>query len=190
MLAVARRVPVGEALPALGLLAIAVVALGPRPLLVGFAWLAWVTPRLVEVDLAEHRLPDAVVLPGYPVVLAALVLDGALTGSDVGGAVLAAAACGLVFLLLHVAGGMGFGDVKLAGVLGLYLGWLGYDALFVGYFLGALLGGVVGIGLLLARRVQRGTKVPYGPFMVAGAVLAVFVAGPLVHAYLHSTGAA
>jgi leader peptidase (prepilin peptidase)/N-methyltransferase len=86
--------------------------------------------------------------------------------------------------------GMGFGDVKLAGVLGLYLGWLGYDVLFVGYLAGAILGGVVGIGLILGKRAGRKTTVPYGPFMVAGALVAIFVGAPLVHAYLRTTGRA
>ena len=74
---------------------------------------------------------------------------------------------------------MGFGDVKLAGVLGMYLGWLGWGAVVVGGFLGFLLGGVVGGGLMLARKAGRKSAIPFGPFMVAGALIAVFV-GPAI----------
>ena len=74
---------------------------------------------------------------------------------------------------------MGFGDVKLAGVLGMYLGWLGWGAVIVGGFLGFLLGGIVGGGLMLARRAGRKSAIPFGPFMVAGALIAVFV-GPAI----------
>ena len=70
---------------------------------------------------------------------------------------------------------MGFGDVKLAGVLGLYLGWLGWGVLVVGGFLGFLLGAVVGGGLMLASKAGRKTQIPFGPFMISGALIAVFV---------------
>ena len=69
--------------------------------------------------------------------------------------------------------GMGFGDVKLAGVLGLYLGFLGWQSWAVGLFAGFLIGGIVGIGLILGGGAGRKTKVPYGPFMVAGAFVAI-----------------
>ena len=93
------------------------MALGARPLLLGAMWLALVTPRLVAVDLAEHRLPDAIVLPGYPIVLAAVLLESWRQGVAPLDAVLAGAGCGAVLLLLHAAGGMGFGDVKLGPLL-------------------------------------------------------------------------
>src|SRR5213078_4866199 len=79
--------------------------------------------------------------------------------------------------------GMGFGDVKLAGVLGLYLGWLGWGSVVVGGFLGFLLGGVVGGGLMVARRASRKSAIPFGPFMVTGAILAVFWGQALANAY-------
>ena len=112
MLAVVDRVRNPEVPVAVALTVLAAVAVGARPLLIGLVWLAAVTPPLVETDLARHRLPDAVVLPGYPVVLAALVLDGWARGYDALPAVLAGAGSGLVLLLLHVTGGLGFGDPK------------------------------------------------------------------------------
>ena len=90
-----------------------------------------------------------------------------------------------VYFLLCLAypAGMGFGDVKLSGVLGLYLGWLGWGVLAVGLFLGFLLGGVFGIALIATGRGGRKSAVPFGPFMLGGALLAVFVGQRLADAY-------
>jgi leader peptidase (prepilin peptidase)/N-methyltransferase len=82
---------------------------------------------------------------------------------------------------------MGLGDVKLAGVLGLYTGFLGWGAWAVALFGGFLFGGVVSIALVLAGRAGRKSKVPFGPFMVAAAMVAVFVGQPLARAYLDVT---
>lgn len=78
---------------------------------------------------------------------------------------------------------MGGGDVKLAPLLGFYLGWLGWDAVAVGAFAGFLLGGVVGIALLAARTATRKSRIPFGPYMLAGAFLAVFAAAPVADWY-------
>jgi leader peptidase (prepilin peptidase)/N-methyltransferase len=91
-------------------------------------------------------------------------------------------------LVLAYPAGMGFGDVKLAGVLGLYLGYLGWPTWFTGWFFGFLLGGVFGILALVFRRASRKTKVPYGPFMIAGALLAIWVGEAVADAYLGATG--
>jgi leader peptidase (prepilin peptidase)/N-methyltransferase len=167
MLAVARRLPVGEALPVLGLLAVAIAALGPRPALLGFAWLALVTPRLVAIDLAEHRLPDAIVLPGHPVVLATVLLQSWVSGVEPLGVVLAGAGCGLVFLLLHVAGGMGFGDVKLAPLLGALTAIAVPGGALPWVVLAFLIGGV-GAVVVLTRR-GTGVRMPFGPPMLLAA---------------------
>ena len=71
--------------------------------------------------------------------------------------------------------GLGAGDVKLAGVLGLYLGWLGWPTLVLGAFAGFLAGGLVSLALLAARRATLATRVPFGPSMVAGALLAIAI---------------
>ncbi len=83
--------------------------------------------------------------------------------------------------------GMGWGDVKLAGVLGLYTGFLGWGSWAVGLFGGFLFGGVVSIGLVLAGRAGRKSRVPYGPFMIAGALVAVLVGQSLANTYLELT---
>ena len=75
------------------------------------------------------------------------------------------------------------GDVKLAGLVGGVLAWLSWATLAVGAFAGFLLGAVVGVSLIAAGRAGRKTAVPFGPFMVAGALLAVFVAQPIADWY-------
>jgi leader peptidase (prepilin peptidase)/N-methyltransferase len=79
---------------------------------------------------------------------------------------------------------LGLGDVKLAGVLGLVLGWQGWGVVVVGAFLGFLLGGLAGIGLMLAGRADRRTAIPFGPLLLFGALVAVAWGGPLVDAYV------
>jgi leader peptidase (prepilin peptidase)/N-methyltransferase len=167
---------------------------GPHAVLAAYLYLAAIGVALSLIDLDVKRLPNVIVLPSY-LVAGVLLGVAAATSHDAGRplrALVGMAAYYGLFLLLRLIypKGMGFGDVKLAGVLGLYLGWLGYDVLFVGYLAGAILGGVVGIGLILGKRAGRKTTVPYGPFMVAGALVAIFVGAPLVHAYLRTTGRA
>jgi leader peptidase (prepilin peptidase)/N-methyltransferase len=99
----------------------------------------------------------------------------------------AGAAGALVFFLaLHVASprAMGFGDVRLAALIGLYLGWLGLREVPVGLFLGFLFGAVVGVAALLIGRAARRTQVPFGPFLAAGALLTVMAGQPIVSLWL------
>ena len=89
--------------------------------------------------------------------------------------------------MLRLPGGHGFGDVKLSGVLGLYTAWLGWDVWGAGLLLGFFLGGFFGIGLIALKRGGRKTAVPFGPFMMLGALIAVFWGAPLVDGYLDMT---
>jgi leader peptidase (prepilin peptidase)/N-methyltransferase len=150
-----------------------------------------VLPALALIDLDVKRLPDRIVLPSYLAVLGLLAVPAVANGdwhSYLRALLGMAALYGFYFALAFVyPSGMGFGDVKLAGVLGLLLGWLGWGALVVGAFFGFLLGGVVGAALLLARRAGRRTAIPFGPFMLAGAFLAVLYGHTLAHAYVHRT---
>jgi leader peptidase (prepilin peptidase)/N-methyltransferase len=139
---------------------------------------------LALVDLEVKRLPDALVLPAYPVTVALLAACSAVTGD--GWALLRAAACagaGVTFFLVTalaspVADGLGLGDVKLAGVLGALLGWLGWFEALMGLLTGFVIGGLVAMLLLVLRRVHRGGSVPLGPALLAGAYL-WFVLSPL-----------
>ena len=91
---------------------------------------------------------------------------------------------------LSYPGGMGFGDVKLAGVLGLYLAWLGWGEFAVGAFAAFLLGGLFAVVLLVTRRVERTGGIPFGPWMLAGAWVGVFAGGTVATAYLTLLGLA
>jgi leader peptidase (prepilin peptidase)/N-methyltransferase len=152
-----------------------------------FLYLAAIAVALALIDLDVHRLPNAIVLPSYPVAAVLLLLPAVADGrwddylrGVLGGLVLFA----LYFLLAFIyPSGMGFGDVKLAGVLGAYLGWLGWGVLAVGGFLGFLLGGLGGGALMAVRRAGRKSKIPFGPFMLAGAFIAVLVGPDIVTWY-------
>jgi len=97
---------------------------------------------------------------------------------------MAGALIALVFMaLLYVfsRGGMGDGDVRLSPLLGGYLGWLGLAYVPVGLFLGFLLGAVVGVGAMILGRAGRKTALPFGPFLSAGTVVAVFFGDRVIH---------
>ena len=103
----------------------------------------------------------------------------------------AVAGFGFYFLLAFVyPAGMGFGDVKLAGVLGAVLAWYGWAELVVGGFLGFLLGGVVGVLVILARRGTRKSMLPFGPYMLLGTWLALVWGDDVASAYLSAVGLA
>ncbi len=98
------------------------------------------------------------------------------------------AGCALAFMLLVYAiskGGMGDGDVRLSPLLGAFLGWLNPGVVAAGLFLGFLLGSVVGVGLMAAGRGGRKTAVPFGPFLAAGTVAAVWLGQPMIDLMFH-----
>ncbi len=160
-------------------------------LTVAYLYLAAVSLALALIDLDTHRLPDAIVLPSYGVALL-LFSTACLLGVDWGvllRALIGMAALYLFYLVLRLVrpGGMGGGDVKLAGLLGLYLGWVGWGALVVGAFAAFLLGGVFGVALMVSRRAGRRTAIPFGPWMLAGAWVGLLYGEPLAAWYLHAT---
>ncbi|MFK4835079.1 prepilin peptidase [Microbacterium sp. ZW T2_14] len=146
--------------------------------IVAFLYFAAISIVLTLIDLDTHRLPNSIVLPSYLVAGILFTIVAWLTDewdlllrAGIGMAVLYV----FYFLLRSVRrGGMGGGDVKLAGVIGIYLGWLGWGALAVGAFAAFLYGGVFGIALLLLRRAGRKTAIPFGPWMILGAWTGVF----------------
>ena len=164
--------------------------IGPAVTLPAFLYLGAIGVALSMIDLDVKRLPNVIVIPSY-VVTGVLLTVAAAVGhrwDDLLRAGLAMMALyGFYFLLAVIyPAGMGFGDVKLAGVLGLYLGWLGWGEVVVGGFLGFLFGAVVGGVLMVARRAGRKSAIPFGPFMVAGALVAVLWGGALADLYLGS----
>jgi leader peptidase (prepilin peptidase)/N-methyltransferase len=95
-----------------------------------------------------------------------------------------------VYALLALAypGGMGYGDVKLAGALGLFLGFAGWGELVIGAFAAFVLGGLFSIGLLIARRATRRSGIPFGPWMLGGAWIGLVAGGSIASAYLTLIG--
>jgi leader peptidase (prepilin peptidase)/N-methyltransferase len=152
-----------------------------------YLYLAAVAVALAAIDLDVRRLPNAIVLPSYPV-CALLLAPAVAAHRDWSSAARGLAAMAVLwtfyFALAFVyPGGMGFGDVKLAGLLGLYLGWLGWSSVLIGAFAGFLLGGLAGVALLVTGRARAKTAIPFGPPMLAGAMLALFAAGPVAGWY-------
>ncbi|WP_336923547.1 prepilin peptidase [Aquipuribacter sp. SD81] len=155
-------------------------------------YLAAISVALGLIDLDVRRLPDAIVLPSYLVLVVLLGVASLVEGdwwpfvrALLGGA----AGFGFYFLLAFIyPAGMGFGDVKLAGVLGLVLGWFGWGALLVGVFAGFLVGGVVSVALISAHLATRKSMIPFGPYMLVGAWTGVVAGESLFGAYLSSVG--
>lgn len=149
-----------------------------------------ITLSLIDIDV--HRLPNAIVLPAYPVAAALLFLASAVYAdwAALGRSATGAAVLFLFYLMLAVITprGMGFGDVKLAGVLGLYLGWFGWGELVVGAFAAFLLGGGYALLLLVSRRATRGSGLPFGPWMLIGAWGGIVFGDALVRVYLSFVG--
>ena len=154
----------------------------------GFSWLlpavlafAAAATVLTIVDLAEKRLPNAVIFPALGVVALLLVpptwplgtwwpLLWALAGS--------AAMFAVYFVLALISpSSMGMGDVKLALVIGLLLGWFGLSAWLIGLLAAFVVGGVIALIALAMRRVTLRGSIPFGPSMLAGALVAVLLVG-------------
>jgi leader peptidase (prepilin peptidase) / N-methyltransferase len=156
-----------------GLLVWRVGAQAVLPALLGFALLA---SALVVCDVRLTRLPDPLTLPAYPVlaVLLAIPLDGA---AYVRALLAAAAMFVLHFLLALFVGGIGLGDAKTAGLVGMVLGWVSWPALVQAMLIAYVCVGVYAIGLAVSRRAKRGSVVPFGPFLLGAAVLVLAATG-------------
>ncbi len=137
--------------------------------------LGWVAVTLSWTDLDVHRLPDGIVYPAYPA-LAGLLLLATAAAPDparawaLGGAALMLVGYGAI--ALAVPAWMGLGDVKVAGLVGLLLGWWGPATLLLGVVLSILLGGIQAAAVILSGRGDRHTEVAYGPALLVGALLA------------------
>ncbi len=140
------------------------------------------------IDLERYIVPNRLVAVGLALGVPLLGLASAIEGewrpmvtALVGGA---AAFAALLVLNLISPRGMGMGDVKLASVLGLHLGWLGGRYVALGLFLGFVLGAVGGILLIVVRVRTRKDHVPFAPFLAGGALVAVLFGAPILRAYL------
>ena len=170
--------------------AVAAGALALR--LIAFLYLAAISVGLAIIDVETHKLPNVIVLPGYAVGVALLGTAALLQGDLVGLGRMAAGA-GILFAFYFVLAmisprGMGMGDVKLAGVLGLFLGSLGWGQLAVGAGAAFVLGGLFSIILLITRRAGRKSGIPFGPWMLLGAWVGIFAGSAIAGGYLSIVG--
>jgi len=138
---------------------------------------------LASIDLERLILPKRIVLPLLGIVAGLLLLAAALTPAwhDLLVGALCAVGWFAVFFLMNALSPrlLGFGDVRLAPVLGLSLGWLGVGYVLIGFFAANLVGAVVGIALIASKRMTRQQQIPYGVFLAIGTAVAIF-AGPVL----------
>jgi leader peptidase (prepilin peptidase) / N-methyltransferase len=155
--------------------------------LVAYLVLTGALVALAAIDLETYLLPNRIV---YPLTVAMLVLLplGLLADGDtdaIGRGLLAGVIAFAAFFVVHLISprGMGFGDVKLSFTLGLALGCVGWGEMILGLFLGFFYGAIIGLVILAVSKRGRGQAVPFGPFLVAGAVTALLVGTPILDWY-------
>ncbi len=154
----------------------------------GFFWLLVV---LTAIDVEHRILPNKIVVPalvaGWALLGVAALMDADLARL-VDAAVGALVFGGFFFLIAFIyPGGMGGGDVKLAFVLGTFLGYLGgIGYVLVGMFLAFFLGAIGGAVVMVLAGGNRKTQVPFGPFLALGTILAIFAGRSLLDIYLGS----
>jgi leader peptidase (prepilin peptidase) / N-methyltransferase len=183
---ISARYPLVEAGTGLLFAAIA-VRFGLSLQLPAYLYLAGLGVTLAMIDFDMRRLPDTIILPSYVVSVLLLLPAGAKDANwhvaerALGG--MAAMLCLFFALAVSYPNGLGFGNVKFAGLVGLYLGWLSWDALFlaaVGSFVIAAVGGMTAVA---TKHATRHLAVPIGPCLVSSAVLALFLAAPIATWY-------
>jgi leader peptidase (prepilin peptidase) / N-methyltransferase len=184
--AAARRVGVVTVLTA-AVLGTVGSARGAEPELAAYLWLAAIGITLAVIDLDCLRLPDRLTLPSYPIGVALLALASTDDWSALRRALLAAVVVGgaaFLLALLVPGGGLGLGDVKLLGLLGLFLGWLGWGEVALGIAAGFAIGAVAAVVLLALRRAGLKDHMAFGQWLIAGALVAVVAGDRLLDAYL------
>ncbi len=156
---------------------------GGQPVALALGFFGAVGVALAAIDIAVRRIPDRLTLPAYPILI--LLLAAASVAGHHGGALLRALlgglalAAGFLLLALLKPGQLGGGDIKLAGLTGLALGWLGWRTLLLGTVLGFVLCALFGLVLLVMRRIALTGTICYAPFLLGGAILAMLAAGPV-----------
>ncbi|HUZ54818.1 MAG TPA: A24 family peptidase [Streptosporangiaceae bacterium] len=164
-------------LTAAAVLALLLARIGFQPAAAAFAFLGVLGVALAQIDAAVQRLPDRLTLAAYPALIVLLGLAAAF-GDSWGTfvrALLGGLALGAAYLLLGLlsAGQLGGGDIKLAGVIGLVLGWLGWRTLIAGASLGFVMAAAVSLAMLAGRRISWRSMISFGPYMLSGALVAV-----------------
>jgi leader peptidase (prepilin peptidase) / N-methyltransferase len=157
-----------------------------------FLLFAWTLLVIAVIDANTRKIPNRLTYPLTPTLAGLLVLAAVLTGEPWWGlrALLGGAATFALLLLLAVISprGMGMGDVKFAGFIGLGLGYLGWAYVVLGMISGFLLASVVLSVAMLAGLRSRTDLVPFGPYLTAGALLTLLAGEPLIEGYLQLVG--
>jgi leader peptidase (prepilin peptidase) / N-methyltransferase len=161
--------------------------IGWSPPLAAWLVLAVVGAILCYIDLRTKYLPSAIIWPAYGVVAVLLVAASAASG-DWHALLRAVVAGAVTFALFWVLwwvypAGLGFGDVRLSGLLGGALGWLGWAEVITGVYGGFLLGAILGL-VLVAFKVFERKAFAFGPFMLAGALVGVLIGNSVAGTYL------
>ena len=181
------RYPLVEAATA-GLFASVPFVIGASWTIPAYWWLVAVSVVLVLTDLDHKRIPNRILFPGIVVGTVLLAIGSAADGElwSFGRALGGGAAYfgGLLVIALLARGGFGYGDVKLAFLLGEFLAYQTWGLLAAGAMLAILTGGVVALGLIVARRASRKDAIPFGPSMVAGAFAALVIGQNVVDWYV------
>lgn len=178
---ISARYPLVEALTGLLCLGAVLAHSSAAGIALSIALIVLIVPA-AAIDLEHRIIPNAITLPGSAL---ALALGTALDPSGEPTRLIAAAAAGGFLLLAALAypGGMGMGDVKLAAMMGLFLGSAVAPAILIALLSGTLLG--IAVIARKGAREGRKTAVPFGPFLALGALTAVFAGGPLVDVYVN-----
>jgi leader peptidase (prepilin peptidase) / N-methyltransferase len=154
---------------------------GGHPQTLAFCFLGTLGVTVAAIDIAVRQLPDRLILPAYPVLVALLAVsalvqhDGAALVRSLLGGVMLAGACLLLAVLRP--GQFGGGDAKLAGLAGLALAWVGWPTLLIGALLGFVLSALVRVALLAARLGPVRRALCFTPFLLGGALLAIVTTG-------------
>jgi leader peptidase (prepilin peptidase)/N-methyltransferase len=151
---------------------------GAEAVLTAFWCLAAALVALVWIDLIEFRLPREITYVAFTISLM-IMMNAAVIDREYRNLRNALIGAGIALLIMGVIyvtsrGGMGDGDVRLAPLLGLHLGYLGLAIVPVGLFFGFLIGAVVGLVMMATTKAGRKTALPFGPFLAAGTVVAIF----------------
>ena len=180
------RYPVVE-LATAALFAAMAVRLGVDAALPAFLVVTAGLVAISAVDLERFIVPNRILYPTLFIAAPLLVVAAAVYGDwkGVRTAAVGGALGWALLLIVHLVSpaGMGFGDVRLAGLIGMLLGWLSVGHVLVGLFLGFALAALVGVGLIATGLKSRKDKVPFGPFLAGGAVLAVLLGTPILDWY-------
>ena len=185
---ISARYPLVELLTA-ALFGVVALRIGWHPELAAFLLFTAALVAVSAIDLELYLIPNRILYPALGASIVLLCIAAAIHGEvhHLADAAISMAIAFAVFFAIHVISprGLGFGDVRLSALLGLFLGWIGPPHVVVGLFLGFLLGAVVSVTLIASGLRGRKDKIPFGPFLAAGALLGVLVGNPIVRVWLH-----